>query len=92
MNWAPCQALLTCDWWFNVDCAHSEELYHAQDNLYDVHHAGIPAGSVGIAGGPLGVPGGPVGVPGFVQSGSGGLSSTILHPVSGGRGNYRRKG
>ena len=70
-----------------MDCAHSEELYHAQGSLYDVHHAGIPGGgSIGFAGGPLGVPRGPVGVPGFVQSGSGGLSSPVSRPVSGGRG------
>ena len=81
------QALLTCDWWYNVDCAHSEDLYHTQENLYG--HVGVPGGPVGVQRGPVGVPGGPggfaggpVGTPGIY----GGVSRPVSLPVTRGHG------
>ena len=30
------EQVFTCDWWYNVNCASSENLYDLNDNLYKV--------------------------------------------------------
>ena len=32
--------VFTCDWWYNVNCAASEDLYSLNDGLYKVDSCG----------------------------------------------------